>query len=125
MAYRKAYSAGLSKRWVRKYNEVLGTPGWDFVEEMEIGDINFIHGEGGTARTRMKNELQSQVQGHYHNQFYIEYAVGPTTRIFGMQVGCGVDRKAYAMAYGKRFKKPVIGCATIIDGVPQLHPMKM
>lgn len=125
MAYRKAYSAGVSKKWVRSYNEVLETPNWKFEEFIEIDNINFNHGEGGTARTKMKNELQSQVQGHHHNHFYIDYSVGPTTRIFGMQVGCGVDRKAYAMAYGKNFKKPVIGCGTIMKGIPQLHPMNL
>lgn len=125
MAHRKAYSAGVSKKWVRSYNEVLNTPNWKFVEFMEINNVNYNHGEGGTAKTKMKNELQSQVQGHYHPQFYIEYAVGPTARIFGVQVGCGVDREAYAMAYGKNFKKPIIGCATVINNCPQLHPMEL
>ena len=125
MAHRKAYSAGVSKKWVRDYIEVLKTPKWEFVEYLEIDRINFNHGEGGTARTKMKNEIQSQVQGHFHNQAYIEYAVGPTSRIFGMQVGCGVDRHAYAMAYGKSFKKPVISCGVIKNGNPHLFPMKL
>lgn len=125
LVHRKAYSAGVSERWIRKYHEVLDTPNWKFVENIEIDEINFNHGEGGTARSKMKNEIQSQVQGHFHNQAYIEYAVGPTSRIFGMQVGCGVDRKAYAMAYGKNFKKPVISCGTVSEGIPQLHPMML
>lgn len=124
MAYRKAQTSGLSKKWVRKYNEVLNTPTWKFVEEVTIGNINYNHGEGGTARTRMKNEMQSQVQGHLHNQFYIEYNVSPNSRIFGMQVGCGVDRHAYAMAYGKHFKKPAIGCGVVLNNeMPILIPM--
>jgi hypothetical protein len=37
--------------------------------------------------------------------------------IFGMNVGCGVDVKAYAMAYGKVYpKKPTLGCGIVIDG---------
>lgn len=126
MAYRKAQTAGVSKRWVRRYNEVLETPNWKFVEYVEINDVNYNHGEGSQASTKMKNELQSQVQGHHHNHFYVQYSVGPTARIFGVQVGCGIDRKAYAMAYGKNFKKPVIGCATIKKGLyPRLHPMEI
>lgn len=125
LIYRKAYSSGLSRRWIRDLNEVLGTPNWDFVEEITIDGINFNHGEGGTARTRMKNEMQSQVQGHLHNQFYIEYLVSPVNKLFAMQVGCGIDRKAYAMAYGKHYKKPVIGCGVIADGVPILEPMNL
>lgn len=127
LVYRKAQSSGVSKRWIRQFDEVLGTPGWDFVEDITINGVNYNHGEGGTARTRMKNEMQSQVQGHHHNQFYIEYNVSPVSRIFGMQVGCGVDRKSYAMAYGKHFKKPVIGCATVSgkNPIPRLHPMDL
>lgn len=126
MAYRKAQSAGVSRRWVRNYNEVLETPNWNFKEFVEINNVNYNHGEGGTAKTKMKNELQSQVQGHLHSQFYIEYAVGPTQRIFGAQVGCGVDREAYAMAYGRNFKKPIIGCLTVKNKkYPMLHPMEL
>jgi hypothetical protein len=29
------------------------------------------HGEGGTAKNRMKSELRSQVQGHLHTQLYV------------------------------------------------------
>jgi len=127
MAYRKAQSAGLSKKWVRAYDEVLGTPGWEFLEEIELFGINFNHGEGGTARTKMKNELQSQVQGHTHTQSYVEFAVGSNFKIFGMQVGCGIDRTSYAMAYGKRFKKPVISCGVVLDKgtLPLVLPMTL
>lgn len=123
LIYRKAYTSGLSKRWIRGLNEVLNAPGWNFVEDIVINNISFNHGEGGTAKNRMKHEMQSQVQGHLHSQFYIEYNVSPIAMLFGMQVGCGIDRKAYAMAYGKNYKKPIIGCGAIIDGTPLLEPM--
>lgn len=127
LVYRKAQSSGVSKRWIREFNEVLETPDWEFLEEIVINGVCYNHGEGATARSRMKNEMQSQVQGHYHNQFYLEYNVSPIARIFAMQVGCGVDRKSFAMAYGKHFKKPVIGCATVSgeNPVPRLHPMDL
>jgi hypothetical protein len=35
---------------------------------------------------------------------------------FAMQVGCGVDRKSYAMAYGKHFKKPQINVGVVLEG---------
>lgn len=127
LVYRKAHSSGVSKRWIREYHEVLETPGWEFLEEITINGVCYNHGEGATARSRMKNEMQSQVQGHYHNQFYLEYNVSPIQRIFAMQIGCGVDRHSFAMAYGKHFKKPVIGCATVKgkNPIPQLHPMEL
>tara|TARA_R110002012_G_scaffold6160_1_gene28059 strand:+ start:1252 stop:2178 length:927 start_codon:yes stop_codon:yes gene_type:complete len=126
MAFRKAKTSGVSSKWVRDYDEVLGTPGWDFIEEVEIDGVNYNHGEGGTAKTKMKNELQSQVQGHLHAQSYIEFSTGKHHIIFGMQVGCGVDDNAYAMAYGKNFKKSTISCGVVKDGVqPILIPMKL
>lgn len=127
LVYRKAFSSGVSRRWIRTMDEVLGTPGWDFVEQIELYNIDFNHGEGGTAKTRMKNEMMSQVQGHRHGEFYIHYNISPITTIFGMQVGCGVDRKAYAMAYGKHFKKPSIGLGMVDcsdeQPVPHIIPM--
>ena len=34
-----------------------------------------------------------------------------------MAVGCGVDNKTMAMAYGKNFKnKPIISCGIVVDG---------
>jgi hypothetical protein len=127
--YRKAFSSGLSKRWVRDLNEVLETPNWDFVESIMINNVDFNHGEGGTAKTRMKNEMTSQVQGHRHSEFYLQYNISPALSVFAMQVGCGVNTKSYAMAYGKHFKKPAIGCGTVenINGnpTPHLFPMQL
>lgn len=44
-----------------------------------------------------------------------------------MQVGCGIDRNSYAMAYGKNFPKPFISCAVVLnDGkTPILEPMEL
>jgi len=127
LVYRKAYSSGVSKKWIREYKEVLNTSGWDFVENIEIHGINFNHGEGGTARNRIKSELQSQVQGHLHTQLYNDFLVGANFIVFGMQVGCGIDIKSYAMAYGKHYKKPAIGCGVVLNKgtLPIAIPMKM
>jgi len=127
LVYRKAYSSGVSKKWIREYKDVLNTSGWDFVENIELFDININHGEGGTAIGRAKNELQSQVQGHRHTELGVQYSVGANFIIFGLQVGCGVDMKSYAMAYGKHFKKCAIGCGVVLNKgtLPIAIPMKM
>ena len=122
---RKAFSSGIPKKWIRDYNEVLDAPYWNFVESIDIGDVTYQHGEGGTARTRMKKDLRSTVQGHLHTQAYIEWAAGANFRIFGMQVGCGIDKDSYAMAYGKNFPKPFISCAVVINGQPIIEPMDL
>jgi predicted phosphodiesterase len=127
LVYRKAFSAGVSKRWIKDYKDVLDTPKWNFVESIELFGVNVNHGEGGTAKNRIKKELQSQIQGHLHSEFYVEYLVGAKFIIFGMQVGCGVDNKSYAMAYGKNYKKPAIGCGVLLEKgtLPMVIPMKM
>ena len=113
---RKAQTSQVPAKWIRSYKEVLEVPTWDFKEQHEIDDVLYIHGEGGTARTKAKADLQSVVQGHLHTQAYTEYSVGRKARIFGCQVGCGIDHESYAMAYAKAGKKPAIGCAVILGG---------
>ncbi|MGH1436598.1 MAG: metallophosphoesterase [Lewinella sp.] len=120
---RKAMTAAISRRWVRDYNQVLEVPKWKMHEELTIDGVQYIHGEGGTARTRAKGDLVSTVQGHLHTQAYTEYWVGKNYKIFGMQVGCGIDAKSYAMAYAKQFKKPAIGCGVIINGKQAINVM--
>lgn len=120
---RKAYSSGLSKLWIKDYAEVLGTPGWNFTESIEIDDVLYIHGEGGTARQRARRDLQSVVQGHLHTQAYVDWVVGSKFKIFGCQVGCGIDHKTYAMTYAKEFAKPAIGCAVILNGKTVFNEM--
>ena len=80
---------------------------------------------GGTARIKMKSEFRSQVQGHMHQQAYIEWSFGTNHACFGMQVGCGVNRKEYAMAYAKNFKKQAISCAVVLDEGQQPILIKM
>lgn len=127
LVYRKAFSGGISKRWIREYKEVLNVPKWHFVESLEIFNVNVNHGEGGTAKNRIKSELQSQVQGHLHTNLYVEFLVGSNFIVFGMQVGCGVDNKSYALAYGKNYRKPAIGCGVLLSQgtLPIAIPMKM
>ena len=115
LVYRKAFSGGLSKRWVKDYKDVLNTPTWDFVEKIDWFGVDVNHGEGGTAKNRMKKELRSQAQGHLHSELYAEFLQGNGIQIFGLQVGCGVDTSKYAFEYGKNYKKSGIGCGVILN----------
>ena len=112
---RKAQSSAIPTKWIREYKDVLETPQWNFTYSVTYNDVLYIHGEGGTARSRMKKDLNSVVQGHLHTQAYCEHLVGSNFKIFGMQVGCGIDNKAYAMAYAKNYGKPAIGCGVVLN----------
>ena len=113
---RKAQTGGVPKQWIREYSEVLNTPRWNFVTSVEIDDVLYIHGEAGTAKTKARADMRSTVQGHLHTQAYTEYFVGANSRVFGCQVGCGIDAKRYAIAYMKVGKNPAIGCAVVLGG---------
>ena len=112
---RKAFDSQIPSRWIKSYNEVLGVD-WNWTERIVYDSVQYVHGEGGTARTKSKNDMMSTVQGHIHTQAYCEWAVGRNFKVFGMQVGCGVDGDSYAAAYAKNFKKQAIGCGVVLGG---------
>ena len=112
---RRAFSSSIPSMWIKSFNEVLGTS-WDWTERAEFDGVQYVHGEGGTARTKAKNDMQSTVQGHIHTQAYVEHFCGNRSRIWAMQVGCGLDRDTYAAAYAKHYKKQAIGCGVVIGG---------
>ena len=120
---RKAVTAGIPSAWIRGYSDVLNAPRWNFTEQVVYDDVQYIHGEGGTARTKSKKDLMSTVQGHLHTQAYTEWAVGARFKIFGMQVGCGIDHSAYAFSYAKAFPKCAIGCGVVIGGKVAVNEM--
>ena len=113
---RKAQTSAVPKKWIKDYKEVLEVPKWEFVNRVVIDNVQYIHGEAGTAKVKCKADMMSTVQGHLHTQAYTEWFVGANFKVFGMQVGCGIDHESYAMAYAKAGKKPVIGCGVVIDG---------
>jgi len=113
---RKAQTGGIPSRWIRSYSEVLHTPSWNFTERVVVDGVQYIHGEAGTASAKCRADMMNTVQGHLHTQCYTQHFVGANFRIWGMQVGCGIDHDKYAFAYAKAGKKPAIACGVIIGG---------
>lgn len=116
MVMRKAQTSAVPKKWIKSYKEVLEVPTWQFVDRVVIDGVQYVHGEGGTAHAKCRADMMSTVQGHLHTQCYMQWFVGANFKVFGMQVGCGVDHDSYAMAYAKRGKKPAIGCGVVFGG---------
>jgi metallophosphoesterase superfamily enzyme len=112
---RKSQTSAIPSKWIKSYKEVLEVPNWNFVERYVKDGVQYIHGEGGTARTKCRADMMNTVQGHLHTQAYCEHYVGQNFRVFGLQTGCGIDHESYAMAYAKYGKKPAIGCAVILN----------
>jgi hypothetical protein len=128
---RKTYSSGISKKWVKEYPEVLGTPGWEFANEHIIDGVLYTHGTGCSGKginKRVREWQTSIVQGHIHTEAFVDWYCNKDKRLYGVQVGCGVDDRSYAMAYAKNFtKKYIVSCAVILDNgkLPIVLPMEL
>lgn len=123
---RKAFNAGISNRWLKTISEVLQTPGWKFVPVHWINNIMICHGIGRQATTRMRQDMVSVIQGHFHSKSYISYQVGTDRKTFAMQLGCGVDNNSYAMAYNRWFPRPHINCGILLNNeIPIIEYMKL
>lgn len=124
---RKAQTSNIPSKWIKEFSEVLETPNWNFVTEIYIDGVRYVHGDkSGKPRMATKRDMVSTVSGHYHTDFYIEWMFGKTRAIFGMAVGCGIDSKSYAMGYMQGGKKEAIGCGVVNGGhTPILIKMKL
>ena len=111
---RKMFKAGVPSQWMKSYNEVLGTD-WNWTERIVYDGVQYVHGEGGVASTKAKNDFMSTVQGHIHTKCFVEWFSGQK-RIFAMQVGCGVDRDSVGMSYAKAYKFQQLACGVVIGG---------
>jgi|TARA_R100001443_G_C3354080_1_gene177498 hypothetical protein len=128
---RKAFSSGISNRWIRDYDEVLGTSGWVFKQEHNIDGVTYVHGTGSSgkgATKRLREWHTSIVQGHIHTEAFVDWYCNKEHKLFAMQVGCGVDDRSYAMAYAKNFtKKYIVSCGVVLDNgtLPIVIPMNL
>ena len=124
---RKNFTAGNSSVWLKSISEVLNTPNWDYAESHKIDNVEYVHGTARKARQRMKQDLVSIVQGHYHSESYIEYIAGSRYLLFAMQVGAGLDKDSYAAAYGRHFSKPHVNCGVVLENgrLPIIEYMKL
>ena len=116
MASRKMFTAGVPSKWIKGYNEVLNTPKWKWHESIEYDGVLYEHGEGSKAFMKARNNMLSSVCGHHHTDAGVMWYVGKKFRVFGMQVGCGINIKSYAAAYAKNFKRQALGCGIVLGG---------
>lgn len=119
--FRAAQKAGIPDRYVRQYKDVWSTPNWKWDLEHTIEGVLYEHGTGSSGKDAAFNRAVAQrcsvVMGHVHSYAGIKYHSNPFSRIFGLNVGCGIDISAYAFDYGKMFPvRPVLGCGIVIDG---------
>lgn len=135
LTHRQAITIGLLPEWLRDFENIWGLPkGWKVhprFSELEIDGILYMHGDHGRsgqfgALKTAQVKFQSVVMGHLHSEFGVWFFANGNTRIFGLNAGCGIDHRVLAFEYGIKFvRKPIIGCAVIIDGHPIPVPMAL
>lgn len=130
LAFRRAKHAGISRKYLRDYGDVLQAPeGWAWQHDLHItlpggNECYFHHGLTNDAMRVVQQRGVCVVQGHFHALFSVQYVGNPRALLWGMQVGCLIDKDTLAFEYDNaNLPRPVIGCGGIIDGHPRLFPM--
>jgi predicted phosphodiesterase len=119
--YRTARKAGIPDQYIKTYAEIWDTPRWDWQMEHVIDGVLYEHGTGISGKDAAFNRAIAQrcsvVMGHTHSFAGVKYHANPTSRIFGLNVGCGLDIRSYAFEYAKfTTNRPVLGCGVVVDG---------
>lgn len=131
LPFRKAFAYGLPSALIKSYRDILEAPkDWHWADQWEFNGVLYEHGDpfsGAQAALKCAEQnMQSTVIGHVHSFAGIQYSANSKHLIFGFNVGCLIDKDAYAFAYAKKIKrKPIIGCGIITDGIPQFIPMRL
>jgi hypothetical protein len=132
LAYRRAFKAGISKGYMKNYNEIFGVPDtwvWhnDLMVKLPNGqDCYFCHGKSTDGLKLSRNMACNVVQGHFHSKFAIQFWSNPNNLFWSMQAGCLIDDKSMAMAYNKlTLERPIIGTGLIINSMPILEAMPL
>lgn len=130
MAFRRARWAGIPLAYMKSYGDAVQAPdGWTWLPELWVKSgrsrIWFDHGEGVMNILKKVDEQGAcVVRGHWHTQCGIQYRSTKSALLWGMQVGCLVDRKSLAQAWAKKFSQRfILACGAVIDGEPMLMPM--
>lgn len=117
----RAAEVSMPTVYLKTYNQVWKTPGWDWENEHAIEGVLYVHGTGSSGKnaalTNAQANMMNLVQGHTHAYAGVQWFAGPRQAIFGLNVGCGLDPRSYGARYGINLRtRPVLGCGVVIDG---------
>ena len=135
LPYRKAKTAGIPRYMMRDPEAIWETTSWTWHNRFDTyiyDDVAYRHGDKGKggqnnpAFRNAKENFISMVQGHLHAQCGIEWYANEFQKVFGMQVGCGMDWQTMEMDYGQKFnQKPMISCGIVYEGKPYIEVMDL
>lgn len=132
LVYRKRKHHGFPKQAIKAYAEILGVDhtNWKWHDRLIIRDK---YGEYYFCHNMNKDPVKSSmsigynfIQSHYHTDFKLGYWNSPEKLRWGMTIGCLIDKHSLAFAYSRvNIRRPTLGCAVILNGIPQLIPMTL
>ncbi len=109
---------GIDKKWKWTWHDKL------IVQLPNKTNLFFTHHFKANVLASAKELGMSLCVGHQHTKSSIELFSSPLALNFAMCVGSSIEPKHEAFKYGKNFiKRPIISCASIVNSIPQLHPM--
>ncbi len=117
--------------WMMPLSEVYGFPrGWKVCTDVVIDGVLYHHGETANGVNGFRKDAESRmcrtVTGHNHSNAGVSASASDHRLVWGLAVGCGVDAKSMAFAYGKNFlKKPILACGIVQDGSPYVEYMQL
>lgn len=124
---RKLKEIGLTANHLKSMNQFYDLPDtWEWIDSVEIDGVIYEHGmaAGGAAGARNLALAygNSVVVGHSHSFGNVAYIQRPSSQIFGMNVGCGIEDDHLAFRYGKNFKfKSTLGMGIIFNSEEAIY----
>ena len=112
---RRAFSSSIPSVWIKSFNEVLGTS-WNWTERIEYDGVQYCTAKAAPHAQRQRTTYKARCRGIFIPRLMWNGWLAIVLKLFGMQVGCGLDRETYAAAYAKHYKKQAIGCGVVIGG---------
>ena len=132
LVYRRAKADGIPIRHLKPLKELYNTPDWEWHDDILLETNHayktyLCHGKTGVYNKLAKEMGMNAVQGHYHGKAEITWSRTPTMWRYNMFVGCLINYKSLAFAYGKNhIPKPIISLGIIDkDGQPHLKFMDL
>ncbi|KKL26420.1 hypothetical protein LCGC14_2395430, partial [marine sediment metagenome] len=125
---RLAKSVSIPEFMIRPYSELWPAKQWTWDWKFSYDGVCYRHGTGCAgihpAWNLMNKTYQSAVIGHLHTRAGIKWTCNENQRTFGMDVGCGIDEKAWQFIYGRdHLIRPFLSAGAVIDGIPYHEPM--
>ena len=130
LVFRKRKYHGLPDYIIKDYADILDVnkKNWKWHDKLilhdKYGSYYFVHNMNKDPLKSSMSIGMNFIQGHYHTDFQIKYWSSPEALRWGISVGCLIDKDSMAFAYSRvNIRRPILGCAYIEDGIPNLIPM--